>query len=109
MGRSAHHHFTFGEYVRLEEDSGTKHEFLGGQVWAMAGETRQHAAISMNVSTLLTNALRGKPCRTYSSDLRVRVQATGLATYPDVTVIGGRAELDPEDPKKHTAVNPRVI
>lgn len=109
MAHAAHHRFTFEEYLALEDDSGTKHEFLGGQVWAMSGGTPEHAAVSMNIGALLSNELRGKPCRTYSSDLRVRVQATGLGTYPDVTVIGGRLELDPEDPKKHTAINPRVV
>jgi Uma2 family endonuclease len=63
----------------------------------------------VNVGTLLSNALRGKPCRTYSSDLRVRVRETGLATYPDVAVICGAIELDPDDPKKQTAINPRVV
>lgn len=93
----------------LETDSGAKHEFLAGQVWAMAGGTPEHAAVSMNVGALLTNALRGKPCRVYSSDLRIRVQATSLATYPDVTVVCGQVALDLEDPKKHTVSNPRVI
>ena len=109
MSRAAHRLFTFDEYVLLEEDSRTKHEFLDGQVWAMAGGSPEHAAVSMNVGTLLTNALRGRPCRVYSSDLRVRVQATGLGTYPDVAVVCGAVELDPEDPKKQTAVNPRVL
>ena len=109
MSRAAHRLFTFDEYVRLEEDSRTKHEFLDGQVWAMAGGSPEHAAVSMNVGTLLTNALRGRPCRVYSSDLSVRVEATGLGTYPDVAVIGGAVELDPEDPKKQTAMNPRVL
>jgi Uma2 family endonuclease len=45
----------------------------------------------------------------FSSDLRVRVRATGLATYPDVTVICGQLELDPEDPKGHTATNPVLV
>jgi len=109
MTQAAHHHFTFEEYLTLEEDSGTKHEFLGGQVWAMSGGTPEHAALIMNVGTLLSNSLRDKPCRVYGSDLRVRVQATGLGTYPDVTVVCGHLELDPEDPKKHTARNPRVL
>jgi Uma2 family endonuclease len=109
MSIAAHHRFTFDDYVRLEEDSDIKHEFLAGQVWAMAGGTPAHAAIGANVVALLGNALRGRPCRTYTSDLRVRVRATGLGTYPDVTVICDRIELDPEDPKKQTAINPRVI
>ena len=109
MALAPHHRFTFDDYVRVEEDSGIKHEFLAGQVWAMSGGSPAHAAVAANVVTLLGNALRDKPCRTYSSDLRVRVQATGLGTYPDVTVVCDRLELDPEDPKKHTAINPRVI
>jgi len=109
MAQSAHHHFTFDEYVVLEEDSGVRHEFLGGQVWAMSGGSPEHAAVIMNVGALLSAALRGKPCRTYSSDLRVRVQATGLGTYPDVSVICGKLELDPADPKAHTAINPCVL
>lgn len=109
MAHAVHHRFTFAEYVALDEDSRTKHEFLGGQVWAMSGGTPEHAAISMNIGAMLTNALRGRPCRTYSSDLRVRVPSTGLGTYPDVTVICGRVELDPEDPKKHTVLNPCLI
>jgi Uma2 family endonuclease len=109
MAQSAHHHFTFDEYVVLEEDSGVRHEFLGGQVWAMSGGSPEHAAVIMNVGALLTGALRGKPCRTYSSDLRVRVLETGLGTYPDVTVICGHVELDPADRKGHTATNPCVL
>jgi Uma2 family endonuclease len=109
MIQAAHHIFTFDEYLVLEQDSGIKHEFLGGQVWAMSGGTPEHAAVTANVTTLLSNALRNQACRTYSSDLRMRVQATGLGTYPDVTVICGHLELDPEDPKKHTAINPRVL
>jgi len=96
MGQLAHHRFAFGEYLELEEQALLKHEFLDGQVWAMAGGSPEHAALAANVTALLVAALQGKPCRVYSSDLRVRVQATGLATYPDVTVICGRLVSDPE-------------
>jgi Uma2 family endonuclease len=87
MAQAVHHRFTFEEYLRLEEDSGTKHEFVGGNVLAMAGRAPEHAAITANVARLLGNALAQKPCRVFSPDLRVRVAATGLGTYPDVTVI----------------------
>ena len=101
--------FSFEAYLELEEISPVKHEFLAGQVWAMAGGTPDHAAISVNVSTLLNTSLRGRPCRVYSSDLRVRVLATGLGTYPDVTVVCGKAEFDGEDRKQQTVTNPRLI
>jgi Uma2 family endonuclease len=75
--------FSFAEYVLMEEMSTVKHEFAGGQVWAMAGGTPEHAAIAGNVIGYLREALRSKPCRVFTSDLRIRVVATGLGTYPD--------------------------
>jgi Uma2 family endonuclease len=104
-----HHRFTFAEYCALVEDKGVKLEFLDGQVWAMSGGTPDHARVTTNLSTLLSTALRNRPCAVYSPDLRVRSQATGLGTYADVTVICGELELDPEDPKRHTALNPYVL
>ncbi len=63
----------------------------------MAGGTLSHAAIAVNIAAMLRDQLRGKPCRVFSSDLRIRVQATGLGTYPDVSVMvieaGGTAAL----------------
>jgi Uma2 family endonuclease len=99
--------YTYAEYLMLEEVSNIKHEFYRGEIYAMAGGTPEHAAIAVNVSTLLSVQLRGKPCRVHSSDLRVRVLATGLATYPDVTVVCGARELDPENP--NTVVNPTIL
>jgi Uma2 family endonuclease len=73
----------------------------------MAGGTPEHAALSVAVSSALLAQLRGGSCRVYSSDLRVRVLATGLVTYPDVTVVCGELERDPESPT--TVVNLRVV
>jgi Uma2 family endonuclease len=114
VAQAIHHRFSFEEYVRFEEDCGAKHEFVGGNVYAMSGGTPEHAAITANMARLLGNALdqralEQKPCRVYSPDLRVRVAATGLGTYADVTVICGHLELDPADPKRHTALNPKLI
>ena len=109
MAEPARQTFSFEAYLELEEVSTVKHEFLAGQVWAMAGGTPDHAAISVNVSTLLSTSLRGRPWRVYSSDLRVRVLATGLATYPDVTVVCGKPEFTGDDRKQQTVTNPRLI
>ncbi|NJK32605.1 MAG: Uma2 family endonuclease [Deltaproteobacteria bacterium] len=100
---------SFAEYLELEAISRVKHEYLDGQVWAMAGGTPAHAAITVNVSVLLAMALRDRPCQVFSSDLRVRVQATGLATYPDITVVCGALETDPDDRAGNTAINPLLI
>jgi Uma2 family endonuclease len=109
MVQTAHHRFTFQEYLQIEADSGIKHEFVAGHVLAMSGGSPDHAGITANIVRLLGNRLEGKPCRVFSPDLRVRVLATGFASYADATGICGVLELDPEDPKRHTAVNPKVL
>lgn len=101
------HRYRFADYLALEESSNTKHEFLGGEIYAMAGGTPEHAALAVAVSAALLAQLRDQPCRVFSSDLRIRVLATGLATYPDVTVVCGALERDPESPS--TLVNPRLV
>jgi hypothetical protein len=73
----------------------------------MAGGTPEHAALAAVVSAALLAQTRGGPCRVHSSDLRVRALATGLTTYPDVTVVCGPYETDTKD--KNTVVNPRLL
>lgn len=101
------HRYTFADYARLEAESSTRHEFLDGEIYAMAGGTPEHAALAMAVGSALLERLRGGPCRVFTSDLRVRVKETGLTTYPDVTVVCGPTERDPESPT--TVLNPRVL
>lgn len=98
---------TYAEYLAAEAKSEVKHEFLRGEVWAMAGGTPSHAGMQVNVSSSLTVALKGRPCRVFSSDLRVRISETDRSTYPDVTVVCGKLETAPEDPNAVT--NPIVI
>jgi Uma2 family endonuclease len=99
--------YTFDEYLTLEASSNVKHEYLDGQIYAMAGGTPDHAALAAAVIGLLFPQLRDGLCRALDSDLRVRVPATGLAAYPDVTVICGPRELDTDDP--HAVTNPTLI
>lgn len=103
----SHHRYTYQDYVWLEQESSTRHEFLGGDIFAMAGGTPEHAAMAAEVIGQLRDALRGGPCRVFTSDLGVRVLATGLATYSDASVVCGPTERDPE--KKTTITNPRIL
>jgi Uma2 family endonuclease len=103
----ARRRYTYQEYLAFERTANVRHEFLSGEIYAMAGGTREHAALCANVLTALGGLLQGKRCQAHSSDLRVRVLATGLATYPDVTVVCDAAELDPED--KNAVVNPTLL
>jgi Uma2 family endonuclease len=73
----------------------------------MAGGTPRHAALTLAVGGALLAQLRGGPCRAFSSDLRIRVRETGLATYPDGAVVCGPLEPDPDS--EATVVNPKVI
>jgi Uma2 family endonuclease len=98
--------YTYEEYLALEASSNVKHEFLGGQIYAMAGGTPEHAALAAAVIGLLFPQLRGGGCRAYDADLRVRTP-TGLATYPDVTVVCEPSKRDEADPQAVT--NPTLI
>ena len=100
-------HFTFRDYLDLEEASNVKHEYFAGEIYAMAGGTPEHAALAVAVSAALFDQLASGRCRVFSSDLRVRIRSTGLATYPDVTVVCGALETDPENTS--TVTNPTVI
>ncbi|MBI4516380.1 MAG: Uma2 family endonuclease [Deltaproteobacteria bacterium] len=100
-------YYTYSDYRCFEESTDAKHEYVHGQILAMAGGTPEHAALATAIIGLLERRLAGGPCYPFSSDLRVRVRATGLATYPDVTVICGDLERDAEDP--NAAVNPTVL
>jgi len=98
---------TYAEYLAAEATAGVRHEFLNGEVWAMAGGTPEHAALAAALIGELGAALRGKPCRVYTSDLRMRVLATGLSTYPDVSMVCGSLETVAEDPDAIT--NPVLL
>lgn len=68
--------------------SPTKHEFLGGEIYAMAGGSPDHAALAAALVRCLGSRLPAS-CRFYSSDLRVHCSATGLYTHPDAAVVCG--------------------
>jgi Uma2 family endonuclease len=99
--------YTLDDYLALEASSDVKHEHLDGQIYAMAGGTPEHAALAASVIGLLFTQLRGSRCRPYDADLRVRISATGLSTYPDVTIVCGPRALANDD--KNAVTNPTVV
>ena len=90
-------HYTYAEYLVLEEESSIRHEYLDGEIYAMAGGSPDHAALAAAIIGMLRGRLP-PGCRVFSSDLRVRVAATGLSTYPDATVVCGRTQRSADDP-----------
>src|SRR4051794_32896223 len=67
-----------------------KHEYFQGEIYAMAGGSEEHSALAAEVLRLLGNALGDRPWRTHTSDLRIYVEATGMATFPDGSVVYGK-------------------
>lgn len=86
------------DYLAGEIRAGVRHEYVAGEVFAMAGASKMHALITLNIATLLRTHLRGKPCRTYVSDMKVRVQSSSVYYYPDVTVTCSPRDLAVDAP-----------
>jgi Uma2 family endonuclease len=98
---------TIEEYLAFERGSPTKNEFVDGEIFAMTGASRRHNLLTVNVASSLHAQLRGRSCELYSGDMRVRVPATNLFTYPDVTIVCGEPVFD--DRESDTLLNPTLI
>jgi Uma2 family endonuclease len=96
------------EYLDWEEDQLEKHEFFYGRIYAMTGGSLEHVTVIQNLGLSLGNRLRGGKCRVFTSELRVKVNETGLYTYPDVSVVCGEMQLDRRT-KSVTLLNPTLI
>jgi Uma2 family endonuclease len=95
-------------YLAFERESDTRHEYLAGEIFAMTGASENHNLITGNTLASLHTQLRRTPCRIYPSDMRLKVPAAGLYTYPDVTVVCGEPQFD-EDEVPDTLLNPTVL
>jgi Uma2 family endonuclease len=104
----AHHRYTYEDYLAYERDSALKHEFDAGEILAMAGGSPRHSALASRISAALENA-RPEECTAFQSDMRIRVLATGRATYPDVSMVCGPIELDGADGSGTTITNPTLL
>ncbi len=102
------HRYTYADYVALEMDSSSKHEFLDGEIYAMAGGSEEHSALAAELVRVLGNAVANRPCRVHTSDLRIYVEAVGLATFPDASVICGPLQQHEPSPNA-TALNPMIL
>ena len=95
------------QYLAIERAAEFRSEFVNGEMFAMSGGTLRHALLQSNVFGELYGQLRGRGCTAFTSDMRVRVSATGMYTYPDVTVVCGKPQL--ADTHADTLLNPVVI
>lgn len=101
-------HVTPEEYLEFERSAIEKHEYLNGEILDMSGASMSHVEICSNINASLGSQLRTRPGRSFQSDLRVFIPATGLYTYPDIIVVCGSPELVP-DSYLDTLLNPDLI
>jgi Uma2 family endonuclease len=104
---AANPRLTEAEYLEQERRAEFKSEFFDGEVFAMAGGTRAHSVIGSNLIRVLGNQLEARPCVIFNADLRVKIERTGLITYPDASVVCGPEEY--LDQTKDTLLNPALV
>lgn len=86
--------YTLAEYAALELRTDRKYEYYRGEVFLMPGGTPEHSFTKVNLVRLLGNYLVDKPCALFDSDMRVKVDANGLYTYPDAAIACPPIEYD---------------
>jgi Uma2 family endonuclease len=99
--------FTEDEYLAHELGTEAKHELINGAIVAMAGASREHNAIAGNIVAALGALLKARRCLVFPSDQRVHVEATGLFTYPDISVASDNLRFHPKN--RDTLLNPCVL
>lgn len=95
------------EYLVREPQAEYKSEYRNGRIVAMAGASREHNIIVLNIGSELRQQLKGRACQAFVSDMRVKVAAASFYTYPDVSALCGEPKFDEKD--KLALVNPAVI
>lgn len=95
------------EYEEILEKSPEKLEFRNGMIFAMAGGSPSHSLAKMNLGYSLKRALMGRGCRVFDSDMKVKVEATGLNTFPDLSIVCQKLRFN--DERGMTLLNPGVI
>lgn len=120
MASTAHVTYTPEEYLALERKAEYKSEYINGQIYpmggedlsdgeihAMAGASERHNQITVNLTVEIAQHFKGKSCRVYTNDMRVKVSPTGMYTYPDVVALCGTSLF--EDEQRDTLTNPTMI
>lgn len=95
------------EYLEFERSSETRHEYLDGTIYEMAGESLVHSRICVNISGEMRRLLKGKKCEALSPNMKVRAGTPGLFAYPDLSVVCGTPEF--HDEKRDVLINPKLI
>ena len=98
---------TLSEYLQLEQDTGQKHEYHNGEVYALAGGSLEHALLIGNCYAAIRSQLEGKGCKPIVNDAKLHIQSQNKYVYPDVMVVCGPIEKSKDH--KDALINPTVI
>jgi Uma2 family endonuclease len=99
--------YTPQEYLEIERKAETKSEYFNGEIFALAGASKEHILIVTNIIVELGTQLKKRPCQVYSTDMKVKALRSGLYTYPDIIVVCDKPEF--EDEHKDILLNPTLI
>ena len=100
--------FTPEEYLLLENQAAYKSQYVAGEIYAMAGAEPEHIDIVRNLTVALEAQFGDRPCKSYSTDMRVRAEAGEMYTYPDVVALCGEPRFD-RSSRPAVLLNPQVI
>lgn len=101
-------HYSEADYLAAERRAPTRHEYVAGEVFAMAGASKTHGTLAGNAFIGLRQHLRGKPCGVWMADMKVRVAADSAYYYPDVVVTCNPLDLSSYSPKEYVE-SPKLV
>ena len=99
--------FTVQDYLELERQSETKHEYINGTIVAMVGASPSHNRIQTNLTVNLFPSVDARGCEIFGSDMKVRIERLNIYTYPDLSIACGRPQFTNEQPA--ALLNPQII
>jgi Uma2 family endonuclease len=106
-GNSGKIKLTIKDYLEWENNASEKHEYYQGEVFAMSGAKMVHNKISVNLLVALGTRLKGSSCRPFNSDQRIHIPRNTLFTYPDISIVCGRADTLDDD--QWNVLNPSIL
>jgi Uma2 family endonuclease len=98
--------FTVEEYLRLERNDGSKHEFYNGKILSKSGSGRRHNLICSNMTIAIGSRVIGQKSEVYVNDMRVQLNSKSFC-YPDLIVVKANPQFDPVE--TDVLRNPTVI
>jgi Uma2 family endonuclease len=101
--------YTIQEYLLMEEKAADRHEFHDGEILMMCAGTFRRSQINVNFMGTIHPLLKCSPCHALGCDMRLRIADRPHYIYADISVVCGKPQFDPDDPKKTTIMNPRLV